>query len=199
MTKSFLFLIGLALVLGVGLGGAFIGGVAFGKSQGDSTANVQGVAAFGAGGSQSSGFAGRNQSGGGLQQGSSATGVTPQSGNGTNSGSSFQRGGQGSSNGAFGRGGLMGTVESIDGNTLTITTTQGPVKATLSEGTTITKYVEATAGDLKVGDQVRVLGDETGSDGVDATAVTIIPQDSVGFQGRGFSGGRGSQQDQTGQ
>jgi hypothetical protein len=50
MSRSFLFLLGLAVVLGVGLGGAFIIGMVFGKSQGDATASVQGVTTFGPGG-----------------------------------------------------------------------------------------------------------------------------------------------------
>ena len=199
MTRSFLFLIGLAALLGVGLGGAFILGVAFGKGQADATADVQGVAAFGPGGPQAPGFAGRNQPGG-LQQGPGGAGSGPTGDAGANSISPDQRGGQVGGDRALPAGGVMGTVESVEGNTVTIGTPQGTLRARLREDTAITRIAEAGIEDLQVGDQVRVMGQEVdGEEGIAATSVTIIPQGVQGTLGRGLPGEEGLQQDETGQ
>jgi hypothetical protein len=169
MTRPFLFLLGLAVVLGVSLGGAFIGGVAFGKGQADATnANIQSVAALGPGGSPAAGFAGGNQPGG-FQQRSPAAGGSAQGGGETES-RSLGPGGDG----AAARNGLVGTVATIEGNTVTVDTPQGPAQATLGEDTAITRVAEAAVEDLQVGTQVRVMGEEIeGEEGVMATSVLI--------------------------
>jgi hypothetical protein len=191
MTRSFLLLLGLGVVLGVSLGGAFIGGVAFGKGQGDATASAQAVAALGPGGSPAAGFAGSNQPGG-FQQRSPAAGSSAQGGGETESRSL----GPGGGDGAAARNGLVGTVATIEGNTVTVDTPQGPVQVKLGEDTTITRVVEAAAEDLRVGSQIRATGAEVGGEeGITATSVLIIPQGTEGLLGRAFPGDRGSQPD----
>jgi hypothetical protein len=199
MTRPFLFLLGLAVVLGVGLGGAFIGGVAFGKGQDDATANNQSAAAFGPGGPPAAGFAGGNQPGG-FQQRPTGAGSSAQSDTETDSALSGQRGSPGVGDGAPARSGLMGTVATIEDNTFTVDTPQGPVQARLGEDTTITRVVEAAVDDLQVGAQVRVMGEEVaGEEGVTATSVLIIPEGTEGLLGRAPSGDRGFQPDRSGQ
>lgn len=95
--------------------------------------------------------------------------------------------------GAVLRGGLTGTVESVNGNTLTVNTAQGPLTATLSGTTTITKTSTGTPADLVAGVDVVVTG-QRGADGsVQATTVTIVPAGFTGglggFGGRGGAGG----------
>jgi hypothetical protein len=121
MSRSFLFLLGLVVVLGVGLGGAFIVGMVFGKSQGDATASVQGVTTFGPGGPPTAGFAAGNQPGG-FQQRSRSAGGSIQNDTETGPALSGQRGSPGGGDGAAARSSLMGTVASIEGNTVTIDT-----------------------------------------------------------------------------
>jgi len=123
-SKAFLLLLISALILGGGLGGAFVGGIALGKSQ-----------------AQEQQPASNNSSGkalGGL-------------------GNNFIRGTPGlgfsALNGAF------GTVEKVEGNTLTITTSQGPVTVNLTEDTSIRVTSQAAPEDLKPGMQVAVVGD----------------------------------------
>jgi hypothetical protein len=86
----------------------------------------------------------------------------------------------------------MGTVATIEDNTFTVDTPQGPVQARLGEDTTITRIVEAAEEDLQVGAQVRVMGEEVaGEEGVTATSVLIIPEGTEGLLGRALSGDRG--------
>lgn len=80
---------------------------------------------------------------------------------------------------AFG-GGTFGTVKSIDGNTLTLTTAQNTeVKVTLSDTTRIEKTTAGTTADLQAGQQVTVSGQRDSSGNIaTVTQVTIIPAGS---------------------
>ena len=75
-------------------------------------------------------------------------------------GGSFAPGGSGGLGAAFGRGGgfnLSGTVQSITGDTLTITTANGQtLEFTLGADTTYATKAAATAGDVKAGSKVEV-------------------------------------------
>ena len=61
-------------------------------------------------------------------------------------------------------GGLTGAIEQIEGSTITINTSLGPLIATVGEGTTIQMFTEGTLEDLTPGAQVRITG-PTGEDG----------------------------------
>ncbi len=78
-----------------------------------------------------------------------------------------QSSGQGQSTGQAGSGArgmvAMGTVSSVDGDTLTVSTQQGEVKVKVT-GARVQKTVEGTTADLKAGERVTVTGQE-GSDG----------------------------------
>ena len=144
-TKALLALIGVAVLLGASLGGAFSAGVAVGRSQDNgqsanetSTDNPAftppSAPAFAPAGSQ-----------GGLQE------LTPQQLQ------QFQQQiGQRFGGGGLAARALTGDIESIDGNVITVNTPQGPLQATLSEETGIQLFSEGALEDLEVGQQVAI-------------------------------------------
>jgi hypothetical protein len=80
---------------------------------------------------------------------------------------------------AFG-GGAFGTVKSIDGNTLILTTAQNTeVKVTLSDTTQIEKTISGATSDLTAGLQVSVNGQRDASGNITAVQVTILPAGSI--------------------
>ncbi|HSO96563.1 MAG TPA: hypothetical protein VLV81_11035 [Acidimicrobiia bacterium] len=121
---------------------------------------------------KSGGFRALLGTGGGLGRGGGTGGGTG-AGGGTGPG-----GGTGAGGGA-GRvgGGVAGTVASINGNVITITTNAGPVKVTISGATTYQKSVAATLGDVTAGERVTVRPDFTApSSGGQVNAGTVIIQ-----------------------
>ena len=91
-----------------------------------------------------------------------------------------------------GGGGLQGTIQSIDGNTLTLSTRAGTVKVTLTDKTQYTKADPGQQSDLAQGLQVLVRPDfsASSSDGsVSAASVETRPPGSPGAQGSPASQG----------
>lgn len=88
----------------------------------------------------------------------------------------------------FGGGGF-GTIASIDGSNLTIQDRSGTTtKVVTSSSTSVTKSASGTAGDIKVGDTVMVVG--TGSSStIAATRVTDDGKVSAAAGGQGAPGG----------
>ena len=139
MTKSFMLLLVVFLALGVALGGAFAGGVAFGKTQGGEIALLQ-----------------------------EANPLRQQ----------FQNQSH--------RGGLTGVIEKVDGNIVTVKTSQGPLSATLGADTKIRRFAEGTLSDLQPGMRVTLIG-QPGVDGtVEARSVLLNPEDAYAFFNTGF-------------
>ena len=110
-----------------------------------------------------------------------------------------RQGGAGGAGGQAGGGRTVGTVESLAGDTLTVTAQSGAVKVQLSEQTTIQKRTqgsrETTPGsraDLTAGTRVMVQG-PAGEDGtVTAQTVQVLPAGAGGGQrGGGQRGGGG--------
>ena len=108
-----------------------------------------------------------------------------------------RQGGAGGAGGQAGGGRTVGTVESLAGDTLTVTAQSGAVKVQLSEQTTIQKRTqgsrETTPGsraDLTAGTRVMVQG-PAGEDGtVTAQTVQVLPAGAGGGQrGGGQRGG----------
>ena len=96
------------------------------------------------------------------------------------------RGGQGFRGGS----GLAGTIEEIEGNTVTIDTLQGPLQATVVQDTTIQILSNGTLADLQTGMRVTVIG-QPGEDGtVQARSIVATPEGASGFFGGGLFGGR---------
>ena len=202
MNKVFSLFLMVALILGGSLGGAFAGGVALGKTQSEEPSGAQRAGNF------SQGQADRSQ---GREQRAGPGGQRQRGGQGAGPEGGAQRAGQGGPDssgplvdgdgrqgfegprdgaeggerrGRGGRGGVGGAIESIDGNTLTITTPRGPVTVNTYEETTVRKIVDGTMEDLTQGVQIRVTGarDEEGT--VKATSITLVPEGAQEFFGR---------------
>ena len=178
-TKPFVLLVVGVLVLGGSLIGAFAGGVALGKGQADEPAPsvLQTTQPAPDAGRQPGDQLSPEQ----LQQlrqrfpggrlGDGAGGV----------------GGGGA--GFDGRGGLSGTIDGIEGNTVSVNTSQGPVLATIGDDTTIQMFVQGTLADLREGLTVTVIGPQ-GEDGtVEARSIAIVPEGGVGLFGGGLPAG----------
>ncbi|HEX5688743.1 MAG TPA: hypothetical protein VFX76_02020 [Roseiflexaceae bacterium] len=99
-----------------------------------------------------------------------------------------QGGGQAGQGGARG-GGVAGTVNAIDGNTITVATRNGQtVKVQLAADGTVRKQVDGALSDVKSGDQIVAFGTQNG-DVFQATGVQI--GGLGGFGGPGGQGGQG--------
>ena len=97
------------------------------------------------------------------------------------------RGGPGEDSGGGGRRGgrgVGGAIESIEGNTLTVTTPRGPVTVTTGGDTTVRKIVDGSLEDLEKGAQIRVTGQRDEEGIVKATSITLIPEGAQEFIGR---------------
>ena len=175
--SPFFSLLIVAVVAGGILGGAFVGGVAMGKTQGSTdTASVAATPRPTTQSSQS------NASGSQASQQPQSTQSSTQQ----QARQQFGQGGQGAG------GTTVGTVSKVDGNVVTLTTAQGTtVNVQLSPDTTIEKTVTGSAADLKDGVSVTVSG-QRGADGaVTASSITVLPAGTQ-FPG-GFGGGRQAQ------
>jgi len=165
-TKAFMLLLVGVLLLGGSIGGAFAGGIALGKSQGEETAQSTSTSGTTSGiGGQFGGELSQQQLDQLRQQfqGTSIPGQT-----------------------LIGRGGLAGTIESVEGNTVTVNTAQGPLQATIGADTTIQTFAEGTLADLQPGLQVTVTGQQAQDGTVQATSILITPEGAIGFPGEGF-------------
>lgn len=158
MSKTTTIIVFIVALLVVGAG-AFFGGMTFGKAQAATNQQAQ----FQRFASRAGQFPGNGQFPGGAQ----ASG-TPQAG----------AAGQG-----FARGGTVGTVEQIDGNTLIVSTTDGPVKVQITDTTLIQKTTEITAAELEKGSSVIVTGSR--NDDGSITARSIMPAGNFGTQAGG--------------
>ena len=207
MNKAFSLFLMVALILGGSLGGAFASGVALGKTQGETPSEAQAAGSFSQGPGERSGGdrpQGRGQgarSGGGFERGGQGAGSggdqrIGQSGpesRGSRQGEGNQqgfdggfRGGPGEDSGGGRRGGrgVGGAIESIEGNTLTVTTPRGPVTVTTGGDTTVRKIVDGSLEDLEQGAQIRVTGQRDEEGIVKATSITLIPEGAQEFIGR---------------
>jgi hypothetical protein len=79
---------------------------------------------------------------------------------------------------AAGQGGLgrgaSGTVESLEGDTLTLSTAQDQTTVLLTDQTVINRFVAVERGDLQPGAQVTVLGERDDSGRITATTIQIL-------------------------
>ena len=219
MTKSFVAFLATFVVLGLSLGGAFVGGVAFGKSQDDASpssvvllsgVDQQNSDSFG--GQRPGRLGGGFQSGGDAPQGLDQLRERFQSGEITpeNLAQLRQRLGSGDinpdelehlqqqSSGGFGqgfqgRGGMTGTIEKTEGSVVTLDTLQGPILVTIGADTVIQKTVLGTLEDLQKGVRVAALNlsGQEGQGEREAGLVMVLPEGADGLFGGGFFGGGG--------
>ena len=179
-TKAFMLLLVGVLVLGGSIGGAFAGGIALGKSQGETQAQTTPPTQPGSQSSQQQFDELRQQ----MQSGQLSQEQLDQ----------FRQQmqgqlGQGAGGMGFaGRGGLTGTIEKIEGSTLTVNTAQGPLQATIGADTTIQMFSQGALADLETGIQVTVTGQRAEDGTVEATSVLIAPEGVGGLPGTFFGG-----------
>ena len=191
MNRPFVVLLSIAAALGVGLGGAFAGGVALGKSSvTDSQANITNGPAGNfsqQSGQFGQGSAGRFQPGSGPSRQDSGTPGALTQGRRSLNGSeeSFARRFEG-------RNAVSGIVENIAGESITVKTSQGETAATITRDTTISKIAEVSIDELQVGDQVTVIGPVDDTDSITASTIVINPEGLGRFFGSGEFRRRGS-------
>jgi len=217
MTKPFILILAITIILGGSIGGAFVGGIAVGKNQGEDTVTPVSAAT---GGQDSQinqaglGLPDRDQLRQRIQSGdlsqqdieqlrqSFASGDLSQEElarlrEGFTSGGTGQpdlgkapRQGQGGAfGGAGGRGfaGRTGAIEQVEGNTLTVSTEEGTLQAIIGADTTIQLFTEATLAELTEGMRVTVVG-QPGEDGtVQALSIIVVPEGQEGLFGGGFT------------
>ncbi|HAL47174.1 MAG: hypothetical protein FI707_08390 [SAR202 cluster bacterium] len=99
--------------------------------------------------------------------------------------------------GYVGSGNLIGTVDAVADNVITLNTAQGPLQVTLGPDTVIRDFVQVNPEDLVIDASVTVTGERSEDGGFDAVSIFITPEDLGlgGFSGfGGFRGGRGQVQ-----
>lgn len=194
MNKSFLMLLVTIAILGAALGGAFVGGVVYGRSQAANAAMLPpGL---------DSGFAGGGPSVGvpeGAVAGPGGVGfVAPPGVEGSFPGADAGNGG----NVGGGRGGLTGLVAEVDGNNLSLTTPQGNTLVTLTADTALSRLAPADRAELTAGITIRLVGRPNADGGIfQARSVVIIPEgtDNPFESGGGGSGSRRGGRGERGQ
>jgi hypothetical protein len=110
---------------------------------------------------------------GGTGSGFPGTNGTPGAGFGRGNSSCFARNRSGSGNNSFR--GLIGTVGSLSGNTLTITDSTGTdYTVTITARTQLVQTKSVTAAALKVGEPLTVSGKAAAQQGITANAIVIL-------------------------
>lgn len=71
------------------------------------------------------------------------------------------------------RGGIMGTIEAIEGDTLVVTTEAGEVRVQTTDTTLIEKSMTVGVEDLEAGEQVVVAGSRNDDGSVTARSIRI--------------------------
>ncbi len=170
--KAFVLLVVAVLVLGGGLGGAFAGGVAVGKGQNEEAPT------------NSLPQTPSNQT----QTQFDPSQLNQEELDQLREQFQGQRPGFGGT-GFGGRAGRSGTIDGVEGNVVTVNTSQGPLVATVGEDTTIQMTVPGSLEDLEPSVQVTVIG-ERGEDGtVQVVTIVILPEGGGLFGGGQFGGG----------
>lgn len=80
----------------------------------------------------------------------------------------------GSQNGARQGNGTMGTVESIEGDTVVISTQQGSVRVKTTDTTLIQKFTSVGVKDLATGEQVMVAGSKNDDGSITARSIQSL-------------------------
>ncbi len=145
-----------AVIVAVAIGvGGFYGGMAYQRSQANTTRNDFLTA--------------RGLDPNSLPSGN-FPGGNPPSGTGSQTGQTGQPGGVP---------GITGQVKSIVGTTLTLTVGQNEVKVTLPDTAVVEKSVSGAASDLQTGQQVMVTGQRDSSGNLAASQVIILDNQAV--------------------
>ena len=182
MNQSFLILLVTVVILGAALGGSFVVGVVYGRSQAANAAALPPElnGSFAGGGAEPIDVpAGAAPGpGGNFDAPPGVAGAFPE--------------GQPPEFGGGGRGGLTGTVASVDGSNLSLTTPQGDTLVTLNDETSLTQITPADRAELTAGATVRISGRPNADGSIfQARSILIIPEGAANpFTGSGNSGRR---------
>lgn len=68
-------------------------------------------------------------------------------------------------------GGIMGTIEKIEGNTLVVSTEEGTVRVQTTDTTLIEKYMSVNVGDLQAGERVIISGTRNDDGSITARSI----------------------------
>jgi hypothetical protein len=71
-------------------------------------------------------------------------------------------------------GGIMGTIKSVEGDTVVITTQEGETQVHATDTTLIEKYMTVGVGDLEVGERVVVSGSQNDDGSVTARSIQSL-------------------------
>lgn len=167
MRRVFTWLLMFAAVFGLGIGAAYAAGYGVGRATAPAATPVAQSSGGAAGqGGQGTAVAGARGQAGGAQSGDQAQG-----------GQANRQGGQGSAAGT-----VVGTVQSMEGNTLKVAAPGGnETTVTLSDTTRIGTVNASDSGAVSQGSTVLLLG-QRGQDGsFTPTSVIVLP---AGFTGR---------------
>ena len=93
--------------------------------------------------------------------------------------------------GGAGFGLQAGTIEAVDGNTITLNTQQGPLEIAVGDETTIQMTTEVPMSDLETGMTVTVAGERDEDGNFTAANIVVLPEGAEGLPFGGFRGGRG--------
>ncbi|MBI2861402.1 MAG: hypothetical protein HYX89_01135 [Chloroflexi bacterium] len=163
MRNAFGVLLFLVVAVGLAAGAAFGVGTAYGRATAPVASPTTATATTG-------------------QGESSATGAGQSSSSGS--------GGAGAMGGFAGLGsGTTGTVERVDGDILTLTTSSGSVKVSIGKDTAVRKSAEGTRDDLQTGASVLVQGQRSPDNSIAAQSIQVVPEGVASMSaGRGGGG-----------
>ena len=71
-------------------------------------------------------------------------------------------------------GGIMGTIEAVEGDTLIVTTQEGDISVRTTDTTLIEKYTTVTIGDLEAGEGVMVSGTRQDDGSYTARSIRVL-------------------------
>jgi len=71
-------------------------------------------------------------------------------------------------------GGIMGTIEAVEGDTLVVTTQEGTIRVQTTDTTLIEKYTTVAIGDLEAGEGVMVSGTRQDDGSYTARSVRVL-------------------------
>lgn len=146
MKRKTLFIwLAVVIVLGGAIGGAFAGGMAIGNSQGQEEADQELQSQLE---SLQSRFEAR-----GIPEGASRSGF----------------------GGLPGRGGTPGIVDKVEGNIITLNTTEGIVRVIIVDDTSIQKMGEGSLSDILPGQSITVSGERQEDGSIEATSILVTP------------------------
>ena len=189
--KPFIFAMASVLILGIIIGGAFIGGVALGRAQAESeepemsfiqAPSAQGgVAAAGGGGELSQAQIQE------LRQRAQSGEITPEEIQQIRAQTAQTGGVVGgevlTTSQADAGGRTMGTVKSVEDGVLTVETFQGTIQVNVDSDTTVQGLTEVALSDVEVDSTAVVVGESTESGELDASSVIVLPEGILGAGG----------------